>query len=85
MLSASSLFLLLCAVVRNGVLGAPARKDVGHLVYRSRSLVDPFVRISSGRVVILSESVALSQVSIAPMSRSRWITTTIPPGLQISL
>ena len=82
--SASSLFLLLCAVVRNGVFGTPARKDVGYWAYNSLGSAYPFVRISSGRVVILLGSRTLSQASIVPMSKSRWITTTIPPGLQTS-
>ena len=84
MLSTSSLFLVLCAVVCNGAFGTSARDDVGYWAYHSRGLAYPFFRTSPGRVVIFSGSGALSRVSTAPTLKSPWITTTIPPGLRIS-
>ena len=69
MFHATPLFLLFGVVVRNGVLGAVtvAGENVDCCACCSRPLVEPFGRMSSGKVAILSGSSALFRASTVPM------------------
>ena len=69
MFHATPLFLLFGAVVRNGVLGAltVARENVDCCACCSRPLVEPFGRMSFGKVAILSGLSAHFRVSTVPM------------------